>query len=56
MMYCWTYGLRDTRLHKCLKSLVSEDPLTGNMINGPKECSKLGDSTFTVFIDPCEDN
>ena len=31
-----TYGLRKTWLDKCLKTLVSEDPLTSKMENGPK--------------------
>ena len=55
-MYFWTYGLRKTWLDKCLKSLVSENSSTGNMINGLKHCSKLKDSTFAIFIDPCEVN
>ena len=46
-----TYGLRKTWLDKCLKSLVSEDPSTSNMLKGPKKCSKLNDSAFTIFID-----
>ena len=52
----WTYGLRNTWLVKCLKSPVSEDPSTRNLVNGTKYYSKLDDSTFTTFIDPCEDN
>ena len=32
------YGLRKTWLDKCLKSPVSEDPLTSNIGNGPKHC------------------
>ena len=43
-------------LDKCLESRVSEDPLTSNMVNGPKLCWNLNDSTFTVFIDACEGN
>ena len=50
----WTYGLRKTWLDKCLKSPVSEDPLTSNMVNGPKHCWNLNDGTFTIFIDPLE--
>ena len=53
-MYFWTYGLRKTWLDKCLKSPVSEDPLTSNMVNGPKHCWNLNDATFTIFIDPLE--
>ena len=56
LMYFWTYGLRKTRLDKCLKSLVSEDPSTSNMVNGPKLRWNLNDRTFTTFINPCERN
>ena len=48
------YGLRKTWLDKCVKSLASENPLTGNVVNGPKHCFDLNDSTFTIFIDHCE--
>ena len=34
-MHFRTYGLRTRWLDKCLKSPVSEDPSTGNMVNGP---------------------
>ena len=51
-----TYGLRKTWLDKYLRRSVSEDPLTSNMVNGPKYCSKLNKSTFTIFVDLCEDN
>ena len=37
-MYLQNYGLRMTWLDKCLKSLVSEDHLTGNVVNGSKHC------------------
>ena len=43
-------------LNKCLKSPLSEDPWVSNMVNGPKQHWNLKDSTFTIFIDPCEDN
>ena len=43
-------------LDKCLKSPISENPSTGNMINGPKYCFNPIDSTFTVFIDLYESN
>ena len=55
-MYFWTYGLRKTWLDKCLNSNVSEDPARSNKVKGPIHCSKLQDSTFTIFIDPCERN
>ena len=32
------YGLRKTWLDKCLKSLVSEDPSTGNIGNERRNC------------------
>ena len=49
-MYFWTW------LDKCLKSLLSKDPSTTNMANRPKHCWNLNDSSFTIFIDPCEGN
>ena len=30
------------------------DPSTSNMVNGPKECWNLDNSTFIIFIDHCE--
>ena len=56
LMYFRTDALAKTWLDKSLKSLVSEDTLKNNMVNGPKHCSKLNHSTFIIFIDPCEDN
>ena len=35
-MYFRNYGLRKTWLDKCLKIPYSDEPLTGNMVNGPK--------------------
>ena len=49
-MYFWTYGLRKTWLDKCLKSPFSDNPSTINMVNVPKHCWNLNDSTFTIFI------
>ena len=43
-------------LDQCLKSPVSEDRSTSNMVNWKKHCPKLNHSTFTIVIDPCEDN
>ena len=37
-MHFPTYVLRKTWLDKCLQSPLSEDPLTSNMLNGPKHC------------------
>ena len=50
------YGLRKTWLHNCLKSPVSEDPLTSNMVNRPKHSWNLIVTTFTIFVDNCEGN
>ena len=55
-MYFWTYGLRKTCLDNFLKSPVSEDPSTSNMVNGRKHCWCLNISTFTIFLDNCEGN
>ena len=55
-MYSRHYGLRKTWLDKCLKSLVSEDPLTSNVVQGPIHCFNLNDSTFIIFTDDCEGN
>ena len=41
--------------HMSKKSL-SEDPSTSNMVKGSKLCSRLNDSTFTIFIDFCGGN
>ena len=53
-MYFWTYGPQKTWLGKFLKVHVSEDPSRGNMVNGLKKCTKLNDSTFIIFTDPCK--
>ena len=55
-MYFWTYELRKTWLDECLKSLLLEDTFTSNMVNRPKNCWKVNDCTFTIFIDPCARN
>ena len=55
-MYFRTYRLPKTWLVKCLKSPVLVDPTTSTMVNGPKHCSKLNDSTFTKFLDLSEGN
>ena len=49
-------GLTEPWLGKCLKSPVFEDSSKSNMVNGPKHCSNLNHSTFTIFIDQCEGN
>ena len=55
-MYSRNDKLWKTRLHKWLKSPVSEDPLTSNMVISPKYSWKLKSSTFIIFIDHCEGN
>ena len=37
-MYFLSYVLGKTWLAKWLRSVVLEDPLTSNMVNGPKNC------------------
>ena len=37
-MYFGNYRLQKTWLGKYLKSPISEDPLTSNMVDGPKHC------------------
>ena len=41
---------------KCLKSPVSEDPLTSNMVNVPQQCWNLHHSASIKFIDHCQVN
>ena len=53
-MYLRNYPLRKTWLNKCLKSPVSDNPLTGNLVNEAKHCFHLNHSSFTIFIDHCE--
>ena len=52
-MYFWTYGLQKTWLDKFLKSLVSEDSSTSNIVNASKHFWNLNDSIFIIFIDHC---
>ena len=49
-MYFGNYGLAKTWLDQFLKSHFSEDPSKSNMVNAPKHCSNLKDSTFTILI------
>ena len=55
-MYFRNYRLRIKWLDKCLRSSVSEDPSTGDLVNRPKHCLNLNASTFTIFIDHSEGN
>ena len=45
-----------TESDKFLKSAVSEDPWTSNMVNVPKYCWNLRHSTFKIFTDYCQVN
>ena len=49
-MYFSNDGFQKRSLYKCLKSPVSEDPSTSNMVNGPKDCSNLNDNTLTYLL------
>ena len=40
-----------TQTDKCLKTIVSDYSLTSNMVNVPKHCWNLHQSTFIIFID-----
>ena len=55
-MYFRNYGPRKTWLDQCVKSPVSRYPSKSNMVNGPKHCWNLKDSSFSIFIDNCEGN
>ena len=55
-MYWGTYRLRKAWLNKRLKISLSEDFTMSNMVNGPKHCWNLHDSTFIKYIDNCEGN
>ena len=43
-------------LDNCLKSPLSEDPSTSNMVNLPRHCWNLHHSNFVTFIDLCQGN
>ena len=49
-MYFRNYRLPKTWLDQCLKSPVAEDPTKTNMVNAPKHCSNLRETSFTIFI------
>ena len=56
LMYFRNYELRKTWLDNYLKSPLSQDPSTSNMVNRTKHCSNLNDRNFTIFFDNCESN
>ena len=49
-MYFRNYGLPKPWLDECLKSLVSDDPTKSNMVNGPKHCSNLKDTSLPYLL------
>ena len=49
-------GIPNTLLGNCLKSRVSEDLSTSNVVNGIKQCWNWNDTTFIIFFDHCEGN
>ena len=55
-MYFWSYALPETWLDNCLKIAISEDPLTGNIVNAPKHCWNLIESDFSIIIDHCDND
>ena len=44
------YGLSKTWLDQCLKSPVSEDPTKSNMVNVPRHCSNLKDTSLPYLL------
>ena len=49
-MYFRNYRLPKTWLDQCLKSPVSEDPTKSNMVNAPKHCSNLKDTSLPYLL------
>ena len=43
-------GLHKTWLDECLKSLVSDDPTKSNMVNAPKHCANLKDTSLPYLL------
>ena len=41
---------------KCLKSPVSGNPSTSNMVRGTKQCCNLNDTNFIILSNHCEKN
>ena len=55
-MHFWIYGLRNTSLNKYLKTPISEDPSTSDMVNGPEHFWNQKGRTFPIFVGPCKGN
>ena len=51
LMYFGNYQPRKTWLDQCVKSPVSRDTSKSNMVNAPKHCWNVKDSSFAIFID-----
>ena len=51
-MYFRNYRLPKTWLDQCLKSPVSEDPTKSNMVNAPKHCSNLKETSLLYLLIP----
>ena len=49
-MYFRDYGLQKTWLDQYLKTPVSEDPTKSNMVNTPKHCSNLKDTSLPYSL------
>ena len=49
-MFFSNYGLPKTWLDQCLKSPFSEDPTKSNMVNAPKHCSNLKDTSLPYLL------
>ena len=49
-MYFRNCGLPKTWLDQCLKSPVSDDPTKSNMVNAPKHCSNLKDTSLPYLL------
>ena len=49
-MYFRNYGLPKTWLDQCLKSPVSENPTKSNMVNAPKHCANLNDTSLPYLL------
>ena len=49
-MYFRNYGLPKTWLDQCLKSPISENPTKSNMVNAPKHCSNLKDTSLPYLL------
>ena len=49
-MYFRNYGLPKTLLDQSLKSPISEDPPKSNMVNAPKHCSNLKDTSLPYLL------